>query len=102
MTVVDSAVQEVEDISTEHWGQGHDAPVLRKAANAERVCGQRGEDTEQEAVRDACEAGDDDERVRVGDGTAAELGESEDHSGDEQTPESRHVQLLDEDIGANT
>lgn len=46
VVVVDSAINEVKDISTEDWGQGHDTPVLGKTANAEGVSGQRGEDAE--------------------------------------------------------
>lgn len=102
VVVVDGAVDKVEDVSTEHWGQGHDTPVLGKTPDTEGVCGQRGEDTEQEPVCNACEGGYDDERVRVGDGGAAELGECEDHGGDEETPEAGHVEFLDEDIGADT
>lgn len=102
VSVVDSAIQKVENISAENWGQGHDTPVLGKTANAEGVGGQRGEDAEQKAVGNAGEAGHDDERVGVGDGRAAKLGKGEDHSGDKETPETGHVQLLDEEIRANT
>lgn len=101
VAVVDGAIDKVEDISTKHWGQSHDAPVLGKTPDTECVCGQRGEDTEQKSVCNACEGGHDDERIRVGDRGAAELGECEDHSGDEKTPEAGHVEFLDEDIGAD-
>lgn len=40
--------------------------------------------------------------MRVGDGGACKLGDGEDKGGDEQTPESRHVQLLHQKVGANT
>lgn len=102
VVVVDSAIDKVEDISTEHWGQSHDTPVLGQTPDTEGVCCQRGEDTEKESVCNACEGGHDDQRIRVGDGGAAELGECEDHGGDEKTPEAGHVEFLDEDIGADT
>lgn len=101
VAVVDSAVEEVEDVSAENRGQGHHTPVLGKTADAESLCNQRWEDAEQEAVRDAREAGDDNQRVRVGNGGSAELSKSEDQGGDEETPSAGHVELLDQDIRAN-
>lgn len=37
VTVVDGAVEEVEDISTENWSEGHHTPVLGETANAESL-----------------------------------------------------------------
>ena len=83
VAVVDGTVEEVEYVSAENRGQGHHTPVLGKTADAESLCNQRREDAEQEAVRDSREAGDDDQRVRVGNGGPAELSEGEDQGGDE-------------------
>lgn len=58
--VVDGAVEQVEDITAENRREGHGAPVLREAADAERVGYERGEDAEQEAVGYACHARDED------------------------------------------
>lgn len=38
MRVVDSTVEEVENIAAEDGREGHDSPVLRKAADAKCVC----------------------------------------------------------------
>ena len=56
MFVVDSAVEQVEDVTAQDGGESHRAPVLREAADAECVCDQRWEDAEEEAIGDACHA----------------------------------------------
>lgn len=35
MLVVNRAIEEIEDVATNNWGEGHRAPVLREAMNAE-------------------------------------------------------------------
>lgn len=38
MSVVNGAVEDVEDIAAENGGKSHHAEVLRETADAERVC----------------------------------------------------------------
>lgn len=101
VAIVHCAVDEVEHVATKHWGQSHGSPVLGQTAYTKGVSGKGREDTEQETVGNTRHGGDDDEGVRVGDGSAGELGHGEDEGGDEETPEAGHVELLNEDIGAN-
>lgn len=54
VVIVDGAVEEVEDVAADDGRKGHDAPVLRQAADAEGVRDQGREDAEEEAI---CESG---------------------------------------------
>lgn len=80
VSVEDAAVEQVEDVTAENGGKGHDAPVLGEATNAERVCDERWEHAEQKAVGNAGEAGDNHELVRVGYCRPGKLRQSE-HDG---------------------
>lgn len=73
VTIVHRAIEKIKDISAEDGCQGHDSPVLGKTPNPKCMGGQGRENTEQETVRNACQSGDKDKRIRVRDGGAAEL-----------------------------
>lgn len=57
VAVVDTAVEQIEDVATEHGRKRHDTPVLGEATDAESVGDQRREDAEKEAVCNTGESG---------------------------------------------
>lgn len=57
VAVVDAAVEQIEDVATEHRRKRHDPPVLGETTDAKGVGDQRREDAEKEAICDTGESG---------------------------------------------
>lgn len=102
MTVVDAAVEEVEDVAAENRSKRHNAPVLGEAINAKGMCDEGWIDPEEEAVRQSCSPGDENQLMGFGDRRASKLGHCEQDSGEEKAPEAGHVQLLHQQVGSDS
>lgn len=85
--VVDAAVEDVEDVAGDDGREGHRTPVLAQAVDSEAVRHERRVYAEEHAVRDTCQSGDQDEKVRVGDEGGEDLDGAEDHRRHKEAPE---------------
>jgi hypothetical protein len=96
VSIVNDAVEQIENIPTEHRRQAHKSPVLGDASNAERVSHKRWVDAIQDAVCQTGESRHEDELMRVRDLGSSQLGHAEHGRGYKEAPEAGHVEFLDE------
>lgn len=97
--VEDGAVEEVEDVARDDRRQGHEAPVLAEAVDAERLGDDGRVHAEQEAVAEAAEPGHEAQQVRVRHVECEHLRQREDARRHHQAPNAAGVQHLDEEVG---
>lgn len=99
--VVNMSINEIKDITKDDRGKRHVTPILAQSINAEGFSNKRWIDTEEEAVAQACESGNEAKNMGVVDTSAADLSYKEDAARDKEAPKTRHAELSYYDIGAN-
>lgn len=101
VSVIDVAVNEIEDIPENNRGKCHTAPILAQTIDAEAFGDKGWIDSKEKAISQACKSGDEAKDMRVFDTGAADLGYKEDAAGDKKAPEPRHTECSYYDVRAN-
>lgn len=96
------AVEQVEDVTTDDRSPGQEPPVDREAVWPKSIDHNSWKNTKREAVRETAEAGHDPEVVWVVDASCKELINRKDKGCDDNTPEARVSETLDDEVGANS
>jgi hypothetical protein len=95
MTVIDMAVEDVENIAANRRSQGHGAPILRHAIDAKGVRDQTGVDSKEHAIGEAGDTGDEDEPVWGRYLGSQELADAKGECRNEKAPKARAIEAGD-------
>lgn len=96
--VVRGAVEEVVDVSADHGCERHEAPIDSEAIGTECIDHQSGEDTKENSICETSQTRHSPQKIRIIYPNGGNLGKGKDGRRDGSTPESRVMQLFNDEI----
>lgn len=102
ITIIGSAVEEIENIGRDDRAQRHEAPILAEAVDAKCFGDDGWKDAEKETVAQTRETRDEAKKVGVLDIESAGLCDEKYEAGQYQTPNATDMHDFDQIIGAHS